>query len=131
MSVQQSGDGQVRVAECTPETVTVALTGDFDLSNVARLRQALDAVLTERHPRVLVVDAAAVGFFDCASLRSLLELRDRARAPGLDCQVVISAASSPLTRLLDLLDLLDLVDLVEMLDYRPAGGPDRSGEPSG
>lgn len=57
----------VEVASPAPETVTVRITGELDLSNVERL-EAQVAPALEEHPRHLIVEAGELEFADSSAI---------------------------------------------------------------
>jgi anti-anti-sigma factor len=63
------------------ETVTVTLSGEFDLTSEGFLAGCLDEV-RQRGPRRLVFDGARVTFIECASAR-LIVGTDRWLPPGV------------------------------------------------
>jgi anti-anti-sigma factor len=70
-----------------PDRVVVRVTGDADLSTAALLSAALEraAALGTRH---VVVDLAAVRFWDCSGLHALRELTTELRAADRSCRLV-------------------------------------------
>lgn len=78
--------------------VLISAAGDIDVSSAPLLNDALSAVTTGGYATILV-DLAAVTFFDCAGLRAL-EAADDA-APG---RLRLVAAAEPVRLVLHLLD---------------------------
>ncbi|MDI6099592.1 STAS domain-containing protein [Actinoplanes sp. NEAU-A12] len=118
------------MSEPVDGTVTAVLSGSFDMANAGDLETTLRTALTERRPRVLMLDAAAVDFCDCAGLRALLRVRYRAAEPDLTCRLVMSAVSPAMIWLLDLLGVGRLFGY-PAVGSMPVAGPDPAGEPSG
>jgi anti-sigma B factor antagonist len=78
--------------------VTVYLHGEFDLTERARLRGALDAASNRRH--TLCVDLADVSFMDSSGLHELARARRAAAARG--ARFVLVAPTPSVRRLLEL-----------------------------
>jgi anti-anti-sigma factor len=70
-----------------PDQVVVRLTGDADLSTVPLLTDAL-LQAAGLGTRQLVVDVAAVRFWDSSALRALAEIGGELTAAGRGCRVV-------------------------------------------
>ena len=77
----------------TTETLTVVLSGEFDLTTQDFLADCLAQLPLER-PRRLVFEAALVTFIDCASAR-LIVGTDRRLPPGIK---PVIARPSPVVR---------------------------------
>src|SRR3954454_7890701 len=69
-----------------PDQVVVRLTGDADLSTVPLLTDAL-LQAAGLGSRQLVVDVAAVRFWDSSALRALAEIGGELTAAGRGCRV--------------------------------------------
>lgn len=92
--------------------VEVALRGEFDLSSIDASVQIVEYVtecITET-PRALIVDLAAVTFFDAAGIKFLVRLAETAKLMSTTFDV-----RNP-TR--DVRRLLDVVGLRELLETR-------------
>jgi anti-sigma B factor antagonist len=68
--------------ECDGQDV-VALRGQLDLTEAARVAAALAAVAALR-PRI-IVDLAGLEFIDCSGVAALARGRDLARQQGVSC----------------------------------------------
>ena len=68
--------------------IEFSLSGEFDLSNAWKIRDALLAAIEEEEGREIVVDLRAVRFMDAQLLRSLMRARSAARARGVTITVV-------------------------------------------
>jgi anti-anti-sigma factor len=68
--------------------VVFSLSGEFDLSNAWKIRDALLTAVDDRHVREIVVDLRAVRFMDAQLLRSLVRARSAARGRGLTIAIV-------------------------------------------
>ncbi|HEX8347940.1 MAG TPA: STAS domain-containing protein [Actinoplanes sp.] len=89
----------------TGDAVCLHLTGELDVSDRARLRDAVIAASTAQ-PAVLRVDVAGVEFIDCAAVATLLGLRAAAAAAGT-C-LVLTHQHGVVRQVLQLLDLVDV-----------------------
>ncbi|MEV7629275.1 STAS domain-containing protein [Actinoplanes sp. NPDC089786] len=87
-------------------TAAVTLTGEFDLSNCATLRDALTDALLSPDTRKVVIDMAGVAFVDSTTLSALVEAYRIAQAQGK--AVAITTASPRADRILRMTGLLDL-----------------------
>ncbi|MEE4542490.1 STAS domain-containing protein [Streptomyces sp. V4-01] len=88
----------VRLTESAGHTRAV-VTGEIDLVSATTLRDVLGDIL-HCAPGRLEVDLGGVGFFDCSGLNVLLRLRARAREHGVE--LVVTAASPAVARLLEI-----------------------------
>jgi anti-anti-sigma factor len=91
-----------------PGRIRAALSGTLDLTNAPSIGDRLRAVMSAEHPRVLLLDAGAVEFCDCAALQMLLDVRSEGERAGI--HVAISIASPALVMLLRLFSLDRLFD---------------------
>lgn len=82
----------------TPAAVC-AFAGDLDIETLAPARSALDG-LVEQHPPLLVVDLGGVDFCDSSGLNLLL--RTRMAAASADVEFRLAAPSAAVSRLLEL-----------------------------
>ncbi|HEY1486133.1 MAG TPA: STAS domain-containing protein [Micromonosporaceae bacterium] len=80
----------------------VAVTGEIDVSTVAQLNTAVDEVLVEAPPRV-VLDLAGVTFCDSQGLGTLVALSRKARM--VQSVLVITNVGDFLIRVLDITGL--------------------------
>ncbi|WP_103349721.1 STAS domain-containing protein [Amycolatopsis sp. CA-128772] len=71
----------------TADAATVAVTGDLDLSSMARLQERLDEELALR-PAALIIDLTAVGFCSSGGLSVLVNAVTSAHARGIACAVI-------------------------------------------
>ncbi len=76
-----------------PDQVVVRLTGEADLSSAAPLGDALAHAHRLGTPRV-VVDVAAVRFWDLSGLYALIELTADLAAEGRSCRIVGAPAAT-------------------------------------
>jgi anti-anti-sigma factor len=63
-------------------------TGEFDLSAVGRVENALDRVFQAPATRRVVFDLRRLTFLDAAGLRTILRANERARAAAFELVVV-------------------------------------------
>lgn len=77
----------------SPDQVVVRLTGESDLSSAAQLGDALAHAHRLGTPR-LVVDVAAVRFWDLSGLYALIELTADLAAEGRSCRIVGAPAAT-------------------------------------
>lgn len=99
------------------ETAMVRMRGEHDLSNVAELCAALQAVCVG--PGDVVVDAAGVTFLSAATLGAIAERAAHLHEQG---RALLIRTPSWCTR--RLLELCELTVLVERAAVRPAGQGD-------
>ncbi|MDQ2813243.1 MAG: STAS domain-containing protein [Actinomycetota bacterium] len=85
--------------------VVVRLVTEIDLTNREQMYDRLYAALALGAP-VVIADFSATRFCDCASLRRLIKVQERAAAYGSQLRLVIPPGS-PVGRLADLIDLAD------------------------
>ncbi|MGQ5638952.1 MULTISPECIES: STAS domain-containing protein [unclassified Streptomyces] len=95
------------VASYTPhqDRICVRILGELDLDSASQLRHDLHEALAVSD-RGLALDLSKLDFCDCAGLRLLMELRQRAVSHGKT--VVIDARSTIVDRLLTLLGAQEL-----------------------
>ncbi|WP_410638868.1 STAS domain-containing protein [Amycolatopsis sp. lyj-346] len=98
------GDLASRIRWKSPDAVVVEVTGEVDLSTVARLAAVLDEHIGAR-PGVLRVDLGNVCFLGAAGIRVLLRAHRHAEAAGVHL-VVDPGESRAAVRALELLDRL-------------------------
>ena len=91
-----------------PDQVVVRLTGEADLSSAPQLSDAL-AQAGALGTRQVVVDLAAVRFWDLSGLYALIEFTADLAAEGRSCRIV--AAPAPTRRLITLASLGDELNL--------------------
>jgi anti-sigma B factor antagonist len=99
----------VRRQQLATEAVLV-LTGELDLSVADLLRAAARDVL-DGHPQRIAIDLTALTFCDCAGLRSLRWIRERAVAAGVGFRMTNPDAF--VRRVLSLVDAADLIAACE------------------
>ena len=83
--------------------VVVPLAGEIDLVNCEQVYGRLDAAFVSG-PAVVIADFTATSFCDCASLRRLLTVQQRAAARGAQLRLVIPPGSQ-VRRVAELLGL--------------------------
>jgi len=83
--------------------VVVPLAGEIDLTNCESVYDRLYAAFVSG-PAVVIADFTATWFCDCASLRRLLAVQQRAEARGARLRLVIPPGS-PVRRLAELTDM--------------------------
>lgn len=88
------------VVHTSPSIVEV--TGELDLSTVARWEEDVEAV--GRDSSTVVVDLSEVAFVDSAGVRTLFRLIRAARREGTRL-VFVAPPDGPVRRLLEILDL--------------------------
>ena len=94
--VQETAGG-LRITRSSRAGVTVLrLEGELDLASAPELSSAVQQACTGAAQPV-VLDMAAVGFFDSTGVRTLLEAQHLA-----GCDLVLMAPSTAVTRVLDL-----------------------------
>lgn len=81
-----------------PQIAVVTLPAEIDVSNDGQVRDALTAALRSG-AAILVADASATTFCDCAGMRALIRAHRQAAATGTQLRV---AASPPVRRILEL-----------------------------
>ena len=69
-------------------TLHLRLAGDFDLSAVGLVENALDRVSRDPSPGRVVFDLRALEFLDLAGLRTILRADARGRADAFDVVVI-------------------------------------------
>src|SRR5438552_999784 len=87
----------------TGSAVVIPLTAEIDLTNCERACGVLDAALAGG-AAVVIADLSSTRFCDCASLRHLLAVQQRAASRGGQLRLVIPAGS-PVHRLASLIGL--------------------------
>jgi anti-anti-sigma factor len=87
----------------TPTEATVSLTGEIDMSTVARLSKAVGDLLHPAPPPRVVLDLAAVTFCDSQGLGTLVVLSRKATM-AQSCLVLINVGDF-LLRVLDITGL--------------------------
>lgn len=100
-----------------PDQVVVRLTGEADLSTAAQLTGALAQAGAVGTPQI-VVDVAAVRFWDVSGLHALRAFTVELGAADRTCRVVGAPAST--RRLIQLADLSDELNLAGALRELPA-----------
>ena len=91
-----------------PDQVVVRLTGEGDLSTLPVLSDALVQAALLGTPRV-VVDVAAVRFWDSSSLRALASVTAELAASGRSCRLV--GATAGMRRLIRAADFSAALDV--------------------
>ena len=89
-------------------TVTVAVTGDLDMTTLPQLEAALGAV---KPPRRLVLDLRDLAFMDSGGIRALMRLAGRSRSEGWS--MAITCGPGGVKRLLDVCGVSERVPVVE------------------
>ena len=84
--------------EIEEDTLRVTLVGEFDLSQVAYFRKAVQG--PEESWQRIVIDMSDVAFMDSSGLQELLHVRERVGEMGRE--LVISQPSVAVLRLLEL-----------------------------
>ena len=103
-----------------PDQVVVRLTGEGDLSTLPLLSDALVEAALLGTQRV-VVDVAAVRFWDSSSLRALASVTAELAASGRSCRLV--GATAPTRRLIRAAGFGDALDVDgPTAEVRPAHG---------
>jgi anti-anti-sigma factor len=97
----ESAGFTVKVVRKATEAV-VAVTGEIDVSTVSQLKSAVDEVLVDAPPRV-VLDLAGVTFCDSQGLGTLVALSRKARM--VQSVLVITNVGDFLVRVLDITGL--------------------------
>jgi len=87
--------------ETEGDTLTVTLSGEFDMGSIASFRTAIEES-REAWERI-AIDLHDVVFMDSSGLQELVRLNNRARERGLE--LVLARPSVPVTRLLELTGL--------------------------
>jgi len=100
-----------------PDQVVVRLTGDADLSTTSLIADAL-VQAGALGTRQVVVDVAAVRFWDCSGLHALIAFTAEVTAAGRGCRVVGAPAST--RRLIELADLAGQLHLNGAVHALPA-----------
>lgn len=91
---------QTQVIRAGPSAALVQVRGDVDLTT----SRALERVLTEavHRERVVVIDARAVSFMDCAGLRALLAASREAQAQARHTRLALEGVQAPVALVLHL-----------------------------
>ncbi|MEU3769275.1 STAS domain-containing protein [Amycolatopsis keratiniphila] len=92
----------VAEAARSEEAITVAVTGDIDISTSPRLRSELFELLADG-PGVAVIDMTGVGFCDSSGLSVLVQLNRHCQESGIDLSF---APSKVVHRAIELTGLL-------------------------
>ena len=87
-----------------PGYVVVALSGELDIADAARVAHGLSAPAGGAR---IIVDLAGLAFIDCSGAKALVSAWERARQAGGD--LVLAAPQEPVARLLALTDLIELL----------------------
>ncbi|MFJ6382567.1 STAS domain-containing protein [Kitasatospora sp. NPDC092039] len=106
------------------DALMCALSGDMTLDSEQVATQALNTAL-DRHPGVLAVGLAGVGFFTCTGLNALLATRRRATAEGV--RLVLVAPPRQTLRVLEITDATALFTVCPSVEHalrsaRPSTG---------
>jgi anti-anti-sigma factor len=106
-------------------TLVAALAGDVDMSNAADVEAALAGAIGNQE-LALVIDMAAVDYFDSAGIHVVYDLRERLRVRGIGLRLVIPPGSNARAAL-ELAGVLHAVGADETLEQalaavRPRGG---------
>jgi len=88
----------------------VEVTGEFDLSTVARWEEDVEAV--DRDSTVVVLDLSEVGFVDSAGVRTLFRLVRTAESRGTHL-VIVAPHDGAVRRLLDILAIDTMTPVCE------------------
>ncbi|AUI64656.1 anti-anti-sigma factor [Amycolatopsis sp. BJA-103] len=89
--------------------ITIAVTGDIDISTSPRLLSEIRALLAGA-PRVAVIDLTGVGFCDSSGLSVLVQLNRQCAESGTDLGL---APSKVVRRAIELTGLLPTLKIVE------------------
>jgi len=97
---------KINAVTCAPKTSIVAIEGSIDLSNVAKLKEALDTLFKEGVYKI-ILDFEKVSFIASAGLGCLLTARDVAlKHAGA---MVFAGMSSRVREVFDLLGITSLL----------------------
>ncbi|HEY3766888.1 MAG TPA: STAS domain-containing protein [Gaiellales bacterium] len=99
------GAGRVTVDRTGPTLWIVELTGEHDLSTVARIQDELTAIFEQG--TTLVVDLSAVTFMDSSVLRELIVAHRRAEANDDERLVLVAPAAGFAARLMEMVNVRD------------------------
>jgi anti-anti-sigma factor len=105
-------------------TATVAVSGEIDVTNADRLRNALLAVL-DAGARGLVVDMTGTTFLDSAGVTALVRTSRRASATDTTLRLAVTAPS--VLRVLDLVGLDRVIGVYPSVSAAVASLPDQTG----
>ena len=105
-----------------PDQVVVRLTGDADLSTVPQITDALTQAAGLGTPH-LVVDVAAVHFWDSSGLHALTAITGELQAADRSCRLVGAGPST--RRLIAAAGLADALDLAGPVPAAPVPAPRR------
>ena len=100
------------------DEVTVALTGEVDISNEAALSRALAEVVGMK-PERIVIDLAGVSYLDSSGVRCLLNVSKHAAAAG--AQAFIRKPLDPLALVSAVRDLIGTSAIVRTARRAPQG----------
>jgi anti-sigma B factor antagonist len=87
-----------------PAYVVVALSGELDIADAARVARGLSAAAAGAR---IIVDLAGLTFIDCGGVQALVSAWEKARQAGGD--LVLAAPQKRVARLLALTDLIELL----------------------
>ena len=96
--------------QITGRTVTLVLSGEFDLVSAPAVEKAIDE-LAPSDAELLVVDLRAVGFMDSTGLHLLLRLHQAAHESGR--RFVLIRGREAVQRLFDLTGLAESLTVVD------------------
>jgi anti-sigma B factor antagonist len=113
---------------CAAEPVVVTLPGEIDAVNAGQVYGVLIRAL-ETGTGMVVADATATAFCDCAGVRALARAHYRAAASGIDLRVA-AAASRKVRRILELTGTGQLLHTYPTLPAALNGPPRTPGAPS-
>lgn len=88
----------------------VALTGEFDLSVVARVEDEL-ARAEAAQPTVLILDLRELSFMDSSGLRTVVTAHERARKQGR--RFIVVNGPDPVRRVFEITKVDEAIELVD------------------
>jgi anti-sigma B factor antagonist len=109
LQLDRSSDGYGRVC--------LAVAGELDISNLDRLRQAVEGVLAEPGIAALVLDLRPLDFIDSSGVQVLTRGRRTAVSRGIDFGVI--NAHGKVLRVLSVLGVHDVLSITEQREDEP------------
>ncbi|GII25812.1 STAS domain-containing protein [Planosporangium mesophilum] len=103
LQIDRSSDGHGRVC--------LAVAGELDISNLDRLRHAVDGVLAEPGVTALVLDLRPLQFIDSSGVQVLMRGRRTAAGRGIDFGIL--NAHGKVLRVLSVLGVHDVLSITE------------------
>jgi anti-sigma B factor antagonist len=107
ITAQNDGDGITRLI----------VAGELDMETAGALEQHVTGILSDAHPRRLIIDATDVRFCDSSGIHALLRARDSAHRHG--AAFVLCNPVGVTRRTLEITGLLDSLTTVSQAEPQP------------